>query len=127
MSAPWPHRRPPPSPARRARRSAHIRRTPSAAPVRTSVPSCSCSPKILPHRHLDVGVGPTALETEAAFSRFVVGLHAQQVLAGRVERGGGADHRALLIDGNARLVEGHVSGTAELVERDGRYLGNGPE
>ena len=39
------------------------------------------------HGHLDVGIGPATLKTAAAFTRFVVGLHAQQVVARRRERG----------------------------------------
>src|ERR1700704_3195636 len=94
-----------------------ISAAPSApAPTATfrACPYVSCImwllPLILPHGHLHVGVGPAALKAGASLTRFVVGLHAQQVIARGVEGCGCADHRALLFDGNPPLVEDHFPG-----------------
>src|SRR3954464_15639450 len=109
--------------------AASISATPSVhAPTATSLVlnlMLIPSPSILrSDGHFDVGIGPAALKPGPAFSRLVIGLDAQQVVAGRVERRVRRDPLALRGGGNARLVERHLARPAELVQRDGRHLGH---
>src|SRR5476649_918473 len=80
-----------------------------------------------PDGHFYVGVGPAALEATTALTRFVVRLHAQHIVARRGKSRVGGNHIALLHHRHARLVEGHLPGTAEQVQPDaGHQAGPAP-
>src|ERR1044072_7611814 len=78
-------------------------------------------------RHFHVGVGPAALKPSTALARFIVGLHAQQIVAGGGKRRIRADHVALLRHREPRLLERHLPGPAEVVQRDRRGGGRAGE
>src|SRR3954454_18142134 len=81
--------------------------TSSATPT---IHCVSCLMSVLPltrilrlDGHFHVSIGPAALETAAALTRLIIGLHAQRVVPRRIEGRRWGDILALLLHGNARL------------------------
>src|SRR4030095_14988349 len=79
------------------------------------------NPKIrLLDGHLDVRVGPAALEAGTTLTRRVIQLHADDVFAWRAE-GGRYRHLARFAVGRGTLgVERHGAGSSELVQGHGK-------
>jgi hypothetical protein len=70
------------------------------------------------HGHLDMNVGPAALEATAAVAAGIVGLNAQCIFSRGGEFRGRGSLSVLRAEGGPVLFKRHIAGTAELAPHD---------